>query len=35
MKNRPSAARIYVTLGSIAVTAAAVYAFAAPYGRTN
>ncbi len=35
MKNRPSATRVYVTLSSIAVTAAAVYAFAAPFSRTN
>jgi hypothetical protein len=32
---RPSATRVYVTLSSLAITAAAVYAFAAPHGRTN
>lgn len=32
---RPSATRVYVTLSSLAVTAAAVYAFAAPFGSTN
>ena len=32
---RPTLTRVYVTLSSLAVTAAAVYAFAAPYGRTN
>jgi len=32
---RPSATRVYVTLSSIAVTVAAAYAFAAPFGRTN
>ncbi|MGY4643827.1 hypothetical protein ACVW07_001660 [Cellulomonas sp. URHB0016] len=32
---RPAVTRVYVVLSSIAVTAAAVYAFSAPFPMTN
>jgi len=35
MSTRPSRTRVVATLGSLATVALAVYAFAAPFARTN